>query len=351
MTQTLTNPERVALHQQWWKCENTQRLALIYTPLPHPYGGLDTDIPVADIAGRKTANALVEYQVPKDVLVTGYVDYATALIPAMLGAGFENDRHTTWAIPSVHSILDVRIPPFDPAQPLFHAYLERVKAILAGWTWETYLPANNAYLGPLDLLAGIIGPEALAIELYEHPAAVKARALDAAAYLVDMLHYELAFFRQAGLVDGTPCAFNYWLPGAGMMFSEDFCALTSRKHYAEFFLEADIAFTQSVDSTLLHVHSAGFQCLPSILDNPHIHSLELANDIDNRDVRKLINAARLVQSKGLPVQVSSWEHRLEEWEMDLILAELDPRGLCVAFQAYSVEEAWRLYEKIKTYPH
>ena len=162
---------------------------------------------------------------------------------------------------------------------------------------------------------------------------------------------EAAPFRQAGVpADGTPCAFNYWLPGSGFMFSEDFCALVSRRHYDRFFLEADIAFTRSVDSTLLHVHSAGFQCLPSILENPHVRSLELANDINNRDIRKLIQAARLVQEKNLPVQVSSWEHPLEEPEIELILNELDPRGLTVALQAGSVDEAWRLYEKIKTWP-
>ena len=144
------NSERIRLHQQWWKRENTERLALIYTPLPHPYGGLDIDVPVGEIAKRKQANATVEYQAPKDVLVTACVDYATALIPAMLGAGFQNDRSTTWAIPAVHSILDVHIPPFDPAQPLFHGYLDRVKAVLAGWSWDTYLPANNLILSDLD---------------------------------------------------------------------------------------------------------------------------------------------------------------------------------------------------------
>ena len=349
-----SNPERIRLQQQWWDRANTERLALIYTPLPHPYGGLDVDVPVQDIAERKRANAEVEYNVPKDVLVTGYVDFATALIPAMLGTGFQYTHQTSWAMPTLASIHDVRVPPFDPQHPLFQAYIQRVQAMLAGWSWESYLPANYAYLGPLDVLAGLLGPETLAIELYEHPKLVKKLALELAEYVAQMARYELDFFRQAAiqtkeddLRQGTACAFNYWMPGEGLMFSEDFCALTSRRHYAEFFLEADIVFTRAVDSTLLHVHSAGFQCLPSILENPHVHALELANDINNTDVSKLIAAARLVQEHGLPVQVSSWEHPLTGQEIERILNELDPRGLVVALQASSVEEAERMYDWVK----
>jgi len=345
-----TNPERIELHRQWWERTNRERLALIYTPLPHPYGGLDVDVPVSEIASRKRANALVEYQVPKDVLVTGYVDFATALIPGLLGAGFRCDQHTSWAIPAVQSIRDVSIPPFNPDHPLFQSFIERVKAVAAGWSWETYLPATHAYLGPLDVLAGVLGPERLAFDLYEEPELVRARAMDAAAFLEAMARYELDILRQAGVLGGTPCAFNYWLPGDGFLFSEDFCALVSRRHYEQFFLEADTAFCQTVDSAFLHLHSAGFQCLPAILQNPYLRGLELANDINNTDLQKLIDAGRLVQEHNLPLQVSSWEHPLEEAEIERLLSALDPRGLIVALQARSLEEAERLYDKIKTWP-
>ena len=78
-THFLTNPERVQLHQQWWRRENSQRLALIYTPAHYPWGGLDVDVPPDDIPMRKRENAAVEKTLPNDVLVTGYVDFATAL--------------------------------------------------------------------------------------------------------------------------------------------------------------------------------------------------------------------------------------------------------------------------------
>jgi hypothetical protein len=81
-----------------------------------------------------------------------------------------------------------------------------------------------------------------------------------------------------------------------------------------------------------------------------LKGLELANDINEPDIRKLIAAARLVQQRGLPVQVSSWEHPLARWEMELVLQELDPKGLLVAFQARSMEEAQELYWMIKEYP-
>jgi hypothetical protein len=346
----IKNLERIRLHQQWWNRTNSQRLALIYTPASYPYEGLDVDVPPEAIAEQKRLNAEVIETLPNDVLVTGRVNFATALIPAMLGTGFEYNPDTSWAIPRLDSILEVRIPPFDPAQPLFQAYITRVQALLAGWSWDTFLPVTNAYLGPLDVLAGILGPQRLAYELYEHPDRVKGVALEAAAFLVELADYELALFRQAGISGGTPCGFNYWLPGDGYLYSEDFCALVSRAHYEKFFLEADIAYNRPFDSAFLHLHSAGFQCLPFILENPYLKGLELANDINEPDIRKLIAAARLVQQRGLPVQVSSWEHPLARWEMELVLQELDPKGLLVAFQARSMEEAQELYWMIKEYP-
>jgi hypothetical protein len=347
----LTNEDRIRLQQRWWQRANDIPLALIYTPMPAArptrWRGLDVDVPVTEIAERKRAGAETQYRIPKEVLVTGYVNFATALIPAMLGAGFAYDEHTSWAIPTVSSIMEVRITPFDPSQPLFRAYIERVEALLAGWSWDTYLPANYAYLGPLDLLAGLLGPQQLCIDLFDHPDYVKGKAVEAACFLVEMMNYELALFRKAGLTDGTPCAFNYWLPGSGFLFSEDFCALVSRKHYAEFFLEPDIIFCRAVDSAFLHVHSAGAQCVPAILENPYVRGIELANDAGNRDIQGVIEAAKRVQARGLPLQVSSWEHPLDPREMRLVLDELDPHGLLVAFQARSLEEAHVLYRLIK----
>jgi hypothetical protein len=262
----VTNGQRIQLHQRWWAGTNTEPLALIYTPLHSPYGGLDIKVPVAEIAFRKRSNAQVAYRAPMDTLVTAYVDFATALIPAMLGAGFEYDEHTTWAIPTVHSIQEVKIPSFQTDLPYYQAYIERVEAILAGWSWETYLPANYAYLGPVDVLAGLLGPERLALELYQHPDQVKGKALELAQFLGEMVQ------------------------------------------------------------------------------------IEIANDINNRDIRKVIAAAQQVHERGLPLQVSSWEHPLTEAEIDLIIQELDPRGLIIALHARSYEEVLRLYARVKGRP-
>ena len=152
-------------------------------------------------------------------------------------------------------------------------------------------------------------------------------------------------------MDDTPCAFSYWLPGSGFLFSEDFCALVSGRHYAEFFLEPDILFCRSVDSAFLHVHSLGAQCVPAILENPYVRGMEISNDINNRDIRVVIEAAKRVQAQGLPLQVSSWEHPLASWEIDLILSELDPAGLLMALQAGSMAEARQLYERVTGAPY
>ena len=87
---------QAALHDVWWRRSNTVPLVKNWCPIPTPCGGLDIEVPVNEIAGRKLRNAEAHLASPalQDSLVTAGVNFSTALYPAVAGTGFTYDRHT-----------------------------------------------------------------------------------------------------------------------------------------------------------------------------------------------------------------------------------------------------------------
>lgn len=340
----MKNRDLIPLHLQWWARTNARPLVGLFAPVAAPYGGLDIEVSPKDIAMRKLRNAEALSVVPGDKLMVAGVNFSTAFVPALAGAGFAYDAHTSWALPVATRAAELHIAAFDPAVPLFAQYLRRLEPLLAHWSWDTFVPGHADYLGPLDILAGMLGPEALALEMLDHPDDVRAKALDAAAFLRDMLDYELRLFRQAGLQGGVTDCFATWLPGRGVRYSEDVSALVGEALFRDCFLEADAAWIAGLDSPFLHLHSAALACLPGVLDIPNLRAIEISNDPNGPPMEALVAAARRVQATGKAVQVSNWEHPLTARELDLLLS-LDPTGLCVTLQARSLEEAHALYSR------
>jgi hypothetical protein len=341
----MSNRDLISLHRDWWTRKNQRMLVGVLAPVPVPYGGLDIDVPPSQIAERKRRVAEAMAAVPGDKLNVAGVNFSTAFVPSLAGAGFAYDAHTSWSVPVAACAADLRINAFDPAAPLFEAYLRRLEPLLEHWSWDTYLPGHADYLGPLDILSGMLGPEALAFEMMDHPDDVRAKALEAADFLRAMLDHELGLFRQAGLEGGVTDCFATWLPGRGVRFSEDMSALVGDSLFRDCFVEADAAWLAGLDSAFLHTHSAALACLPAMLEIPNLGAIEIGNDPNGPPMAALVAAARRVQAAGKPVQVSNWEHPLTEAELGLLLSSLDPAGLCITVQARSLDEAHALYRR------
>ncbi len=341
----------VQLQKQWWKRTNRQVLASHYAPVSVPYGGLDIEIPVNEIGPRKLANAEARMKAQEftggDTLIVEGVNFSVAMVPAIAGAGFAYDQHTSWSIPATDRIEDLRIRRFDPGHPRMAEYVKRLEQLLKHWSWQTYLPSLADYLGPMDILAGLLGPENLAVALYERPEDVKSRAMDAAEFLREMIAYELRLHRDAGMVEGVTDVFSMWLPGTGVRMSEDFSALVGPEHFHEFFVEPLSRVFESVDSAFLHTHSAAIQCMGGFVGVRNIGAIELGNDPGGPGLERRIEAGRMVQARGLPLQMGSWNMPLPMSEMERLVKGLDPRGLIVRFQAQSMEEARELYAAVK----
>lgn len=335
-------------HEAWWRRTNREPLVGLFAPVAAPYGGLDVDVAPGEIARRKRANAAALGAIPGDKLVVASVNFGPAMVPALAGAGYDRDRHTSWSVPVAARAADLDVKPFDPGHPLIVAYRERLEALLADWSWDTYLPGLADYLGPMDILAGMLGPETFCLELQDHPDALRPHAMAAARLLRDLLAFETGLHRKAGMTDGLTDCFCQWLPGRGVRFSEDCTALVGESHVRGGFLEPNAAWLAGLDSAFMHVHSTALQGLPAILDLPNLGAVEISNDPNGPDLDAIIRAAGLVQARGLPVQVSNWEHPLSDADIARLVRGLEAAGLCITLQAASIGEAERLYRLAKS---
>jgi len=337
----------IALQQQWWSRTNAQPLVGTFAPVDCPYAGLDVDADPAIIVDRKLANLQVLRTVPADNLYPLRVDFGTAFLPALGGAGFEYDGHTSWSIPCAASAAELKITPFDQQHPLWRKYVALYQAVLARWRWETYLPSTTVMCGPLDILSAMLGPETLAMELVIDPDSVHARAKEAAQLFIDVYDIQTRKMRDAGLADGMADWMNTWIPGDGICFSEDFAALVGNDHFVEFFTEPDRMLINRLDTAYLHLHSGAIQCLPGVLDLG-LSAMELSNDPAGPPIERLIDAARRVQAAGLPLQISNWQKPLTVDQITHLLQSLDPRGLKITLQADSLDHAHELYQLAKS---
>jgi hypothetical protein len=194
----MTTQAKSKRHQQWWARENARALVGPYVPLTMPCGGLDIERPASQMREKALRHAAVLQQVPGDMLVVICANFSVALVPVVAGAGFQYDAHTSWSVPVASSIDELRITPFRADHPLYQQYLERLQPLLDNWSWDTYLPGLADYLGPLDILAALLGPEELAVAMMLQPDEVKKHVMDAAQFLRDMLAHERGFFGAGG---------------------------------------------------------------------------------------------------------------------------------------------------------
>lgn len=342
----VSNRDRVKLHEAWWRRENTRPLVDNFAPVAMPHGGLDIEVSVERIGERKIGNARALETVAQDLLVVQRVDFGPAILPALAGAGFHHDPHTSWNTPVAERCSDLKDLRFDRNHPLWIAYAERRDEMLRHWSWDTFLPGHLNNVGPFDILAGLMGSEALMMQMFDDPAGVAEVAGAAAELLADVMREEATALRKLGPAEGTTDGFRVWLPGNGTRFVEDFTALIGPEQTRECILPASRRATEGFDSILYHTHSAAWKNLPIMAEVGGRVAIEFGTDPGQPDLDTRIATVRGLQERGLPVQYGSWNHPLGPAERQRVLDALDPRGLIVRFQVSSVTESESIYREV-----
>jgi hypothetical protein len=133
--------------------------------------------------------------------------------------------------------------------------------------------AQTLMRGPSDLAEALLGPEFMVFSMVDHPQALRAFLETVTEAFISVLHAQLALIPQ---VDGGYVnPFGIWSPGTVVRTQCDASAFLSRHHYAEWYLPYDVQISESVDFSIIHLHSSSLHTVDAILEYKHPDAIQV----------------------------------------------------------------------------
>jgi hypothetical protein len=137
--------------------------------------------------------------------------------------------------------------------------------------------------------------------------------------------------------------YDHWLPERGVVIQDDAFALLSPDLFHEFILPRIQRIASHFDSSIIHLHPAGFLPIDDILGLP-VTAVELHRDLGGTPVEKLLPTYRRIQSRK-PLII--WGDLTIE-EARLLRDELNVNRLSVKPVVQGVEQAEAIWRVLKS---
>jgi hypothetical protein len=272
------------------------------------------DLAPAHLAGGRS-DALVEGD-----FLQGTAPYDLCWTEVIAGCLLRWRAGYVWAEPFLAEPDSLHLAPGDP-------WLDRLLEItrLQVETARGEYPVCQPLLrGPVDMAAAALGDEPLCLALVDQPERAR-RLLQCCAGIfiaVARAWREAAPFFAAGSV-----LYGIWAPGTAVRTQCDNAALLSPELYREFLLPCDERICAGFDYPLMHTHS-GFigMVAPVLLEVRGLRAVQVSLDWPaGPGVAELLPTFQLL-NQHLPLIITGG---LTQAELDLLLKELSPRGLCL----------------------
>jgi len=232
---------------------------------------------------------------------------------------------------------------FDPANP-FIEHVVRITRALAADAPGKYLAASPGIFGPTDGMSLIRGMCDFLMELAlpEYEAPLRHACRECLAGYGDIVE---AVYRAAGGHGGwfanMPCL---WAPGRINNWSADWIYSIGPRQFEQWVLPEMQALSRLLEYSLYHLD--GFNAvvhLPRMLEIPELTGLQFTP------------GAGHTLAEALPVYKQIQQGGKMQWiccapdEVELLLRELDPRGLIIMTQTPDIESAKVLLKKAETW--
>jgi len=193
--------------------------------------------------------------------------------------------------------------------------------------------------GPTEVVALLRGTERLLVDLLEAPEAVK-QAVDE-ANLAWLRYWQAAI----GIIHQHIGGYIYWIgipsdrPSIDLQC--DVSCMVSPKLFEEVFLPSIEQQTRWVERTIYHLDGPdAIRHLDALLALPHLSGIQWVPGAGAPPMSKWIRLLRRIQAKGKLLVLNC-----EPWEVEILLAELEPEGLCLQTSCPTVEMAADLLAK------
>ncbi|MFO7959172.1 MAG: hypothetical protein R6X33_18965 [Candidatus Brocadiia bacterium] len=344
--------QKLELHRKFWRGELERPLLGFFITDEHPAADLprgpkmpssDTNNPMDIVVARARASALRQNAEPGDrVPEVSVNDCGTAFLPALAGADYRDDGHTVWCIPTGRNCAELKIRPFDPANPLWCSYAEKLRAV-AEADIENAVAATAARTGPMEALLDMVGAAQLSLDMFDRPNAVKDRACELLQLWKNVFEAQWEILGQPHGING----FGVYLPGKSSLFTEDALAIVGPRQFDEFFREPISAIARHLETAFIHTHSAGLDCCRKLAEIDALDGVELSNDPNGPSLEEIVEVGVALQEAGKSVMFSNWKHPLTDEEVRTILDRADPTRTHITLTVGTVAEAERWLAEVR----
>lgn len=141
--------------------------------------------------------------------------------------------------------------------------LVRMTSALAARSGGRRAVAQTLMRGPCDMAEAVFGPEMMCLSMYDHPDALRRFLGEATDTFIEVLHAQLA--RIEPVEGGYVTPFGIWAPGTVVRTQCDATAFLSGVQYAQWFLPHDERICETVDHSIIHLHSCSLHTVDALL--------------------------------------------------------------------------------------
>jgi hypothetical protein len=172
----------------------------------------------------------------------------------------------------------------------------------------------------------------MCLSIYDRPHALRSFLEESTDLFIEILHALLARF--APVAGGYVSPFGIWAPGTVVRTQCDASAILSPRHYAEEFLPYDVLISESVDYSIIHLHSSSLHTVAALLEveRPQAIQVTLETGTSVPPLTALVPIFR----KILEVKPLLIEGQLTEAEVKWLVDTLPAEGLGITAR----EAAW-----------
>lgn len=334
----------------WWEREIVDRVVVQVTA-PRP--GERKIVPPDDLVRRWTDVEYVLDAAEEHMRLTYYggesfpafwPNLGPDVFAAFLGCDLEFGERTTWSVPLLRDWAQLDQVAFDRRGRWWRLCQRLLEEAGRRFDGDCILGLTDIHGGG-DAVAALRDPQQLALDMIDHPAEVKRAMKLVEKVWFQVYEGELAVIRKYS--EGVTTWMNLWHPGTWYPVSCDFICMISRPMFREFILPELLAEINYLDRSIFHLDGPrALTHLDDLLAIPKLDAIQWVPGANSGPITQWFPMLKRIQAAGKGLQI-----HISPDELDAVMAELSPKGLCLCTSASSIEEAEAIIKRAAKLTH
>ena len=255
--------------------------------------------------------------------IRGSAPYDLCWNEAIVGCPIRWQSGHVWSEPFWDNLNDVERLRVTSNNPWLNKLLE-ITHLLVERAEERYPVCQPLLRGPIDIASAVLGDERVCWAMADEPAQFKELLEVCTDVFITVAR---AWSDASPPFQSGYCEYGIWAPGTVVRLQADNAALLSPRMYQDFLLPCDERICAAFDYPLIHTHSGGLCIMAdALLELERISAIQVSLDYPaGPSVAALLPIFQKI-NREKPLIITGG---LTEEELNLLLSNLSPRGLCL----------------------